>query len=354
MKRDQRLDVARCFMNYMIVLLHAWAAFQYVPNRGLEFVSWTFICSHLCWMAIPAFFLISGYLLFSNYDLSKWPAKMRNRMKRLAIPYIVWNLTFVVAYLLMGKVVPRIGTRVETFGIDTVSGAFSKVLSLTVSPIDGPLWFIRSVFLFALVSPLIYLLLKPLKGKFALVVCLIWCILEPCLGLGDAMHMIAPAYAMLCFVVGGALAINGKDIVLGFKNKVWLLLGGIACVIRAVLFLRFQQDSVIPISVAIQALSVLEAPALVCLFANIDISPLTKNKAYLFLKEMSFFAYAGHFLFCSSVLHILAPKLAFMTVGKFSVLICIFFFGGILALTLAFGVLRRACPKLLRLYDGSL
>ena len=354
MKRNEILDVARCCMNYMIVLLHAWAAFQYVPNHGLEFVTWTFICSHLCWMAIPAFFMISGYLLFSNYSISKWPAKVCNRMKRLAVPYVVWNLTFVVAYLLMSKFVPRIGARVATFGINTISGAFSKIISLTVSPIDGPLWFIRAIFLFALVSPLFYVLLKPLKGTIALAVCLIWCVLETCLGLVNTMHLIAPAYAMMCFCAGGALAIHGKNIVLSFKNKGWFVLGMIACVIRALILMRFQQYNSTLISVTMQALSILEAPALVCLFANIGISALTKNKVYLFLKEMSFFAYAGHFLFCSSVLHIIAPKLSFMGAGKFTALICIFFIGGMLLMTLIFALFRRVFPKQLRLYDGSL
>ena len=64
MERNQKIDVVRCVSNYLIILLHAWAAFQYVSWEGFEFVAWTVICSHLSWLAIPTFFMISGFFLY--------------------------------------------------------------------------------------------------------------------------------------------------------------------------------------------------------------------------------------------------------------------------------------------------
>ena len=56
LNRISGLDIVRCIMNYMIVLLHAWAAFQYVDCTTWEFYGWTFVCNHLCVMAMPTFF----------------------------------------------------------------------------------------------------------------------------------------------------------------------------------------------------------------------------------------------------------------------------------------------------------
>ena len=71
MERNSKIDVVRCVSNYLIVLLHAWAAFQYVSWDGFEFVAWTVICSHLSWLAIPTFFMISGFFLLKGYQVSK-------------------------------------------------------------------------------------------------------------------------------------------------------------------------------------------------------------------------------------------------------------------------------------------
>lgn len=67
--RDDRIDFVRCVSNYMIVLLHAWAAFQYVEQSGAEYFFWTAICTHLSWIALPTIFVVSGYLLFFKYDI---------------------------------------------------------------------------------------------------------------------------------------------------------------------------------------------------------------------------------------------------------------------------------------------
>ena len=105
---DISLDVMKCAMNYMIILLHAWAAFQYVQWNTVEFWSWTFITSHLCGLAMPTFFMISGYLLFQHYCLMKWPKKIQRRVRRLVVPYLVWNSLFVVFYLSLSRIVPRL------------------------------------------------------------------------------------------------------------------------------------------------------------------------------------------------------------------------------------------------------
>lgn len=45
--REYHLDVIRSGMNYLVVILHAWAAPQYVQWSAIEFWNGTFICSHL-------------------------------------------------------------------------------------------------------------------------------------------------------------------------------------------------------------------------------------------------------------------------------------------------------------------
>lgn len=355
--RDKHVDILRCVMNYMIVVLHAWAAFQYVKWSGIEFITWDLICNHLMWLAIPAFFMISGYLLFQKFTLASWPNKMMRRVKRLAVPYLAWNIFFVAFYLALAHFVPRLGTRVASFGLDTIGGAVSKIASLTVAPIDGPLWFLRVLFLFALVSPILWWLMRFARGLALFGATVAWCVVEGMSGIAEPLHLTAPAYALSCFVLGGVLARNEKDLVATFKNWGWFAIGLTACLIRAGIAiprLGANSDTSAVISIVLSLLAILEAPALISFVTHVKTEGVVKSRVYGFLKEMSFFAYAGHFLFCSMWLHTAAPLLSGMGGGKMSLLICIFVGCGIPTMALVYWLGKRICPKIMKVFDGTL
>lgn len=353
MKRNAELDVVRCGMNYMIVLLHAWAAFQYVDRTTIEFKSWTFVLSHLCWLAIPTFFLISGYLFFNKFTMESWPEKLWRRTKRLAVPYLIWNVTFVVFYLALARLVPRLATRVATFGLGTWSGAVSKIISFSVAPIDGPLWFLRTLMYLAILAPILFAVMRIWRGWLAVGLSATWIVCEGVFGLALPLHTVIPGYAVFCFVAGGVLMLNAQDLISVFKSRWWFALGLIACIIRW--YLGATSESAMPfIYTCGNLLAVLEAPALIALVANLPVDRVSTNKVYSYLKDMSFFAYAGHFLFCSMFLHTLAPAFAFMTTGKFTVLILIFFCLGVPTMAVVYWLGCRLAPKALRFYDGTL
>lgn len=355
--RDDRIDFIRCISNYLIVLLHSWAAFQYVKWSGVEFVAWTAICSHLCWMAIPTLFVISGYLLYTGYDVSKYTSKIARRVKRLAVPYIAWNTLFVVIYVSLAKFVPRLSARVDSFGLDSISGCLSKILSLTVGPIDGPLWYLRAIFILACVSPILWGIMKFWTGIPALVLCVGWCALESALGLKEILSLTAPAYAICCFVLGGVLSMHHKNLVDMFRGPSWIMIGVCACAISGgIQISNLLANSSVNTdeSILISFLSVLEAPALLSLVSRFKVERITASPLYAVFNEMSFFVYAGHFLFCSIWLHTLAPLFEGYWHGKFTLLVLIFMTCGIGTMMFVYYVGKRVSPRLMKLLDGTL
>lgn len=355
--RSEGLDVVRCFMNYMIVLLHAWAAFQYVDCTTYEFYGWTFICSHLCAMALPTFFLVSGYLMFQKFSLNVWPNKMLRRVKRLFVPYFVWNITFVVIYLIMAKMTPRIAERVAMFGLDSVSGCISKIASLYVAPIDGPLWFLRALLILSIITPILWLFIKCWNGMMLMLVCFLWVGVESLLGLSKTLAHVIPSYGIFCFVLGGVVSVKGKKLLEFFNSKKYIAVGFVGCIIRAVLLIPYSVSSEVPsstISFISHYLFVFEAPALIALVAQMKTESIARTKLFAYLKDMSFFAYAGHFLICSSYLHLIAPKLGFMHTFKFTILIVIFVGLGVPTMGVLYWFGKRLSPKLMKLWDGSL
>jgi len=169
MKRHfDELDVGRCIANYLIVLLHAGGlAVQYGRPGSAETAVGDFVTQRGCNVALSALFVISGYLLFSGYRLADWPRKIVSRLRRLMLPYIAWNAAFVAFYLSVADLVPRIASRVTQFGLDSVGGVVDKIIGPCTVPIDVPLWYVRFVFVIAVVSPVLWPLLRQWAGRFA-------------------------------------------------------------------------------------------------------------------------------------------------------------------------------------------
>ena len=356
MERDCRLDACRCVMNYMIVLLHAWAGFQYVANTGVEFVTWTVVCSYLSALSVPTFFIISGYLLFTNFNLDTYPSKLKRRVRRLVVPYLGWNILFVMVYLILGRIVPRLGMRVNSFGLNSISGAVSKVISITVSPIDGPLWFIRAIFLLACFSPMMWMIMRRCRGGFIVSLCAVCCFAGPFTGELNPLRTAIPDYALGSFVVGGVIACKGLDPVIVFHKWKWFVIGLACCLIRAIVMISCKQCGInVPVGVegVFSALRLLEGAVLLCLVSHIDCG-FVKTKVFRFLHEMSFFAYAGHFLFCSIYLHSVAPFLGGSWPGKFTVLIVVFVGCGVLTMACVYRIGRKWFPNVIRIFDGTL
>ena len=85
-------------------------------------------------VAVPVFFIMSGYLFFVNikeWNMQVYKAKILRRIKTLLIPYLVWNLLMALK-------------------LKTYSWSFFW------EPVNMPLWFLRDLMLVILLTPIIY------------------------------------------------------------------------------------------------------------------------------------------------------------------------------------------------------
>ena len=107
--------------------------------------------------AVPLFFLISGFLLFFNFDGSfkSYQLKIKSRIKTLLIPYFFWNLSVLVAFAIGQSLdftsrffTGHIGM-IADFGVFDYLNAF---LGLDGYPISYQFWFIRDLMILVLCS----------------------------------------------------------------------------------------------------------------------------------------------------------------------------------------------------------
>ena len=110
-------------------------------------------------VAIPAFFFMSGFLFFR--DIQSWKdclPKWQKRINTLLVPYLSWNLLLLVLVLalsLLSKLRPQLHA---TYGLSY--SANWMLDKLTMHPIMGHFWYIRTLIIFLLFAPLLHLLFK--------------------------------------------------------------------------------------------------------------------------------------------------------------------------------------------------
>ena len=193
--QSQTIDALRFPLAVCVVFIHSFGAA--LPSVGglwwqngfdlSDFFRVTFSLV-LPQMAVPVFFVISGYLFFCKVDqltFQVYAQKIKKRFKTLFVPYILW-ITIALAYV---------------FAVFTVKGNFGgffdlvreKGLSLywnciqwgednynwiggqkiMTSPYLIPFWFIRDLIVMSLISPLIYVLER--KGRVCWLALLSFC-----------------------------------------------------------------------------------------------------------------------------------------------------------------------------------
>lgn len=177
---SKAIEILRFPLACMIVLKHYYIPDISYPKYGNEMYQFVGIfCSDVITApVVPLFLIISGYLYFNKCTLAdgfnkeSYLKKTKNRIKSLLIPYLLWNLLvflfFTVIFSLTSgsDVMQKDGYKrlADYEFIDFIKNFWA--LDSTGMPIDGPLWFIRDLFVVSLFSPLIFMGIKYLKWFF--------------------------------------------------------------------------------------------------------------------------------------------------------------------------------------------
>ena len=164
-----------------ILLLHS--SFEHELRDGIPiFEGWDAPVYHhidfifvqnVCNIAVPLFFLISGFLFFLKEDVltfESYKNKLRKRVKSLLIPYLIWNVLVLMLYVAVQNLAPSMNSgRNKLIADYTLHDCIMSFWSMSFineggvsGPIDSPLWFIRDLMVMVFISPLIYWLIRKL------------------------------------------------------------------------------------------------------------------------------------------------------------------------------------------------
>lgn len=124
-----------------------------------------FLPNGLSEIAVPFFFLISGFFVVAHYPQSGWyKAAVLKRLKTLLIPYVILNIVWLVYGICVNSAlgfahhdICDILTYIRALGLD-----------LMVTPQVGPLWYVRSLILFLPVVPLLVSVMRQSRFSWLL------------------------------------------------------------------------------------------------------------------------------------------------------------------------------------------
>ncbi len=161
-----------------------------------------FVSLALMRWALPFLGLVSGYLFFRTFapTLEGYLAKLRTRARTLLVPFLIWSgLGMVFALLVTASPLASLS---PYWQIDSVAEALDRWL---LHPVIYPLWFLQALLACMVLSPLVYVAVRALRG-WVLVLAAAWWVLgwQP-----DALWPWVSATAFPSFIAGAAVALLG-------------------------------------------------------------------------------------------------------------------------------------------------
>jgi surface polysaccharide O-acyltransferase-like enzyme len=165
---SRRIDVLRFPLIVGVVYIHAYeAGIRFaggVASTVQDALFFDFVRNLLSQgvarVAVPAFFLISGYLFFLNWrtGFDFFVPKMHARIRTLFVPFLFWNVFSLLLYFAVQNLpfAKQFSAGRASIILDLgFSGLVSAILGIGRAPIAYQFWFIRDLMLLVLLAPLV-------------------------------------------------------------------------------------------------------------------------------------------------------------------------------------------------------
>ena len=179
--QSMAIDWLRFPMAVLVVMLHYSKTIIEQADGTLHFLC-IFFQEGICRLAVPCFFFISGFLFFSKlegkWDWSIWKDKLAKRAKTLLLPYLLWNIIAFFAFWIYERTNGNVSSLTQAI---TENGGVRMFWSVTgglpigsqAYPVNGPLWFIRDLVFYIIVTPLVFMFIKWTRLYGILALCLL-------------------------------------------------------------------------------------------------------------------------------------------------------------------------------------
>lgn len=224
---SQTISLLRFPLATMIVVLHSmnvenmnvnipWELYNAPFETSVLDILRVLLSRVLGHIVVPCFMFISGYLFFTKFEQWDWhlyKKKLQSRIKTLFIPYILWNIIPVLISLLWlhhRNLISNYLNKILETGILNMFWSYRGLNDISFfnvhffyigAPFNTPLWFLRDLIIFTLISPLIFMGVRKMFFPI-LAILILWA-----LNGGNA-----DIYALMWFYIGAGFNIKNISI----------------------------------------------------------------------------------------------------------------------------------------------
>ena len=179
----QRLSISienlRFPLILMIIMLHCYT-FTISQVTG-HYTYFRVVYPIALWVGetgVPVYFFISGMLLF--YSKKTYEQKLRSRIHTLLVPYLFFNTIVLIGYFILmiwGKPAMILGKDLSSYSFLDFIRAFwdrGEWAGGNGAPLLCPFWYIRNLMILAVLSPIIYHIIKYTKLLLLIITGFLW------------------------------------------------------------------------------------------------------------------------------------------------------------------------------------
>lgn len=348
---SQKLKAISFFAIIMVVLLHCYnldikqAGVVLKFEKGYNWYIQTFISSGLTRIAVPLFFLISGFLFFFSFNGNfDFLIKIKKRFKTLVIPYFFWVFFGAIFYFIL-QTFPQ-SQHFFTKKLIREFDFLDWLNIIFVNPIPYQLWFLRDLIILMILSPLIYFLVKRTGLFFLFFLSIFWFLNQD--------NYFFTSESILFFSTGIFIVLKKPEISLKKIRKPLIFFFLTAWIFFLILKTTLEFYTTINIySVLSLKISILFGiPAFWLLYDLLFENTVKRVENYNKVFEFSFFIY----LFHEPVLTIIKKGLFFILGKEEKNYLLIYFLSGFLIITLSLAIgflMKKSFPVIYGFISGN-
>ncbi len=334
----------------LVVILHAnnmvinLSSGNIIVPKGYNSLIQDFFTQGISRIAVPLFFIISGYLYFLNIKgtFSEFKSKIGKRIKTILIPYLFWSGWGLAFYTILQS--HPMAQNFFTNGLIKDMHIEEILKILFFNPLPFQLWFLRDLMILVFFSPLLFFAIKYLRELAIFLAFIPW--------ISGYFYGFINTDSLLFFMFGGYLAIFDKLVSFDWKKYAYLLFSFWILLVIINSILLFQGISIFDfwMSVLNKVTLLVGVVAIWIIYDQLDGN--ANIKAFNPLFSFSFFLYAFH----EPVLTMVKKGLFFVLGNSQLVSFTVYILAPTLTIILSISVgflLKKYIPKIYDLATGG-
>lgn len=263
-------------LTILVVFLHAYNLEESNSVININGFIQNFISYGVCTIAVPLFFMISGYLFFYkiNPTLQGWINKYKKRFKSLVIPFVIWCIGWILVLYLV-----QLTSFGQTFFSNMIVRNFTakQLWDYTFKyPIPFQLWYISDLIKLVIISPIIYYVVRLIGKLYGLIAVILW--------ITGIINFPVTFFSLGCYL---ALYYPKLDFKIKSNKVVFIFISFLMCVIARALTMNNTNN------ISEVLLSIVRILGILSLWFGYDILIKDENKIFRFA-EYGIFIYFFH------------------------------------------------------------